>query len=135
VEIKSGLGNSSPRYLILVPLIYQKKLFGVLEIASFKKIEKHHIEFVEKVGENIAASLLTTKINQQTQTLLKESTDQSERLAQQEEEMRQNMEELMATQEEMNRKDREQQAEIAELKERLSELEGGQVEEEGEASS
>jgi hypothetical protein len=41
----------------------------------------------------------------------------------------------MATQEEMNRKDREQQAEIAELKERLSELEGGQVEEEGEASS
>ncbi len=129
VEIKSGLGNASPRYLILVPLIYQKKLFGVLEIASFSQIETHHIEFVEKVGENIAASLLTTRINEQTQKLLKESTGQSERLAQQEEEMRQNMEELMATQEEMNRKDREQQAEIAALKERLAELEGKEVEE------
>lgn len=109
IEIISGLGTSSPRNLILVPLKLENKILGVVELASFNEFEKHKVEFLEKVAENIAATLATTKINAKTALLLGQSRQQAEELASQEEEMRQNMEELQATQEEAARQSDELQ--------------------------
>ena len=103
VNITSGLGTAIPRNLVIVPLKNDQTIEGVIEIASFNKIEKYHIEFLEKLGEIIAASITNTRINEQTQTLYQSSQEQAEQLRSQEEEMRQNMEELTATQEEMRR--------------------------------
>lgn len=103
IEIISGLGTSSPRNLILVPLKLENKILGVVELASFSEFEQHKIEFLEQVAENIAATLATTKINAKTALLLSQSRVQADELASQEEEMRQNMEELQATQEEAAR--------------------------------
>jgi len=103
IEIISGLGNSNPRNLILVPLKLEDKILGVVEIASFYEFEDYKIAFLEKVAENIAATLATAKINAKTALLLVQSQQQAEELASQEEEMRQNMEELQATQEEAAR--------------------------------
>jgi len=103
IEIISGLGNSNPRNLILVPLKLEDKILGVVEIASFYEFGDYKIAFLEKVAENIAATLATAKINAKTALLLVQSQQQAEELASQEEEMRQNMEELQATQEEAAR--------------------------------
>jgi PAS domain S-box-containing protein len=100
VDITSGLGESNPKVLLIVPLMVNEKVYGVIEISSFKYIEPHAIEFVEKVGESIATTYSTVKTNLKTAELLNESRAAAERLTQQEEEMRQNMEELQATQEE-----------------------------------
>jgi methyl-accepting chemotaxis protein len=103
VEIKSGLGDTLPRCILIVPLKINEEIKGVVEIASIKQIPKYRIDFVEKLGENIASTIANAKTNERTKVLLEESQSMTEQMQAQEEEMRQNMEEMEATQEEMAR--------------------------------
>ncbi|HET8859687.1 PAS domain S-box protein [Marivirga sp.] len=118
VEIKSGLGETLPRCVLIVPLKINEEIKGVVEIASIKDIPKYKIEFVEKLGENIASTIANAKTNERTKKLLTESQEMTEQMRSQEEEMRQNMEEMEATQEEMGRA----QTEMAEKEANLNAL-------------
>ncbi|MCF6365894.1 MAG: PAS domain S-box protein [Bacteroidales bacterium] len=99
ITITSGLGESKPRSLLIVPMIVEEDVVGVIELASFNKLNKHEIDFVETLSENIASSLSITKINQRTARLFEQSQRQTELMKVQEEEMRQNYEELQQVQE------------------------------------
>ncbi len=100
LKITSGLGKSNPKNLILFPLKLDKNnVVGVLEIASFYKIEKYHIEFLERSCENIALTISSVRVNERTSELYKQSKRQEDEMASQEEELMQNLEELKATQE------------------------------------
>lgn len=107
ITITSGMGGATASALLLVPLVIEDKVFGIIELASFAKLEEYKINFVEKLAESIASTISTVKVNERTNELLKQSKVQAEELASQEEEMRQNMEELQATQEEAARRDNE----------------------------
>ena len=115
VNIRSGLGTTTPGCLLIVPLKYNDRVYGALELASFHPFEKHIIYFVERVAENLASEISSLVISEQTQEMLTQAQDQAEQMRAQEEEMRQNMEELQATQEEMERKEREHLGEINRL--------------------
>ncbi|MDN5203811.1 PAS domain S-box protein [Fulvivirgaceae bacterium BMA10] len=115
VSITSGLGESTPTNLIIIPLMLNDKFYGAFELASFESFEEYQIDFLKEVATNIASAIATVKTNGHTQKLLDESQSLAAELRSTEEEMRQNMEELQATQEEMRRKQTETENQRREL--------------------
>ncbi|HTF82142.1 MAG TPA: PAS domain-containing protein [Cytophagales bacterium] len=120
VHITSGLGGTTPKSILISPLMLNDKVFGVIEIASFNKFQSYQIEFINRLSESIASSIRNIKETEKTQDLLNASQQQAEELRAAEEEMRQNMEEMQTTQEEMLRKNLEIEKASAEAASMLS---------------
>lgn len=120
--ITSGLGRSTPKSILVVPLKSNEVIQGVLELASFQQFEAFEISFVEKLAESIAATLSSVRSSEQTYRLLEDSHQLNDHLRTQEEILRRNAEEMQLVQEEMRRKEMElaRQGEI--LKENALEL-------------
>jgi methyl-accepting chemotaxis protein len=100
VRITSGLGTVNPDSILIVPIILNDIVYGVLEFASFGKMEDYKVSFVRKISDVIASAISNHKVSERTAVLLDRAQSQSEALTLQEEQMRQNIEEMKATQEE-----------------------------------
>lgn len=116
VDISSGFGHTNPRSIFLVPLKADDTVYGIIEIGSISVFKDHEIEFIERLAESIAATLVTVRLNIKTKGLLKESEERANEIRQQEEEMRQNLEEMMATQEELERVRKEEEDKVKNLR-------------------
>lgn len=126
VKITSGLGEALPNYVIIIPLAIRSKLEGIIEIASFQKLKKYQVDFLEKIAENIASIVSNKNTNLETSRLLNEARERAEQLTSQEEEIRQNAEEMEAIQEQLEREKNSMEKEIQLLKSLLA---GGQLNE------
>ncbi|MCR5697439.1 MAG: PAS domain S-box protein [Marinilabiliaceae bacterium] len=113
MTVTSGLGESNPRSLLLVPLKSNDEVFGVIEMASFQPFLEYEIQFVEKTAESIAMTIANVRNNIKTSNLLRETQNQAEAMVQKEEQLNQNIEELQATQEENERRQIEMNGIIA----------------------
>ncbi len=112
VNITSGLGEALPKSIILMPLILHEKVYGVLEIASFKVFKSFEVEFIRKSCENMASIISSYKVNEKTKLLLDETQKMSHQLQSQEEELRQYADDLMATQEDQEKKIQDLEAQL-----------------------
>lgn len=94
LAINSGLGSAPPKSLLLVPLSFEEKVFGVIEIASFNVINQYELEFVNKVAFSIANNLNTVKMNERNLKLIQQFKEHSSIMQENEERLKQNLEEL-----------------------------------------
>lgn len=122
IRITSGLGEATPGVLVILPVKTNVGTEAVLELASFKPLEEHHLELLDRLADALAAFISNYKTNERTKTLLTQARTMSEEMRASEEEMRQNLEELTATQEALARKEKEYQERIAELEAEVAEL-------------
>jgi PAS domain S-box-containing protein len=110
IEIESGLGESPPRSLFIVPLKAESEMPGVMEIASFKQFEEHEADFIEDIAQSIGSSLRSVQIAEQTAKLLEESRKKSEELALQDTQMRKRFDELREAQKKAKKNEMEMSA-------------------------
>jgi PAS domain S-box-containing protein len=103
VKITSGLGEATPAFLAIVPMKAKDNVMGIIEVASFERLEEHKVRFIEKASHAFASVIESVTTNQNIRHLLNESQQQAEELRAQEEEMRQNVEELHTMQEQLTR--------------------------------
>jgi len=105
IKITSGLGDTPPRHLYILPMLHNDDLIGVIELASLDNLEDYKIDFAQQSANILAISIANEKINERTRKLLEQTQEQALKMKEQEEEMRQNLEELQASQEEFSRRE------------------------------
>ncbi len=121
-KLNSGLGEDSLKHLLLIPLLYDNEAVGVMEIVSFRKLDKSKIDFTNKISESVASVISSVKSNNLISEMLAKTQEQSEELHAQEEEMRQTIEEMQATQEQSSRHESSLQDELKRLRKQVQEL-------------
>lgn len=100
INVFSGLGKSKPRTLAVLPMLYDNELIAIVEIAFINALKPHEIELLNVVSPTIASSLVTVRINEKTEQLMKQFRSQADTLAQNEKQMTENIAKLK---EEQNR--------------------------------
>ena len=94
IMVSSGLGETVPRYVLVMPFMYEGNVKGVIELGAIHEFTERQQEFLEQIGENLAIAFHATQVREKMQELLEETQRQSETLQVQQEELRQTNEEL-----------------------------------------
>jgi signal transduction histidine kinase/HAMP domain-containing protein len=94
VRINSGLGESPPLNIIVLPVLFEGSVRAVVELASFSPFSPTHQAFLDQLTESIGLVLNTIEANTLTENLLKQSQSQAEELRSQQEELRESNEDL-----------------------------------------
>ena len=94
IKINSGLGESSPRNLLIAPFSHEGKVNGVIEVGFLHSITSRDREFLAMIGEAVGASVNAALYRQRLQEVLSETQALNEELQVQQEELRTANEEL-----------------------------------------
>jgi signal transduction histidine kinase/HAMP domain-containing protein/ActR/RegA family two-component response regulator len=80
VRINSGLGESAPLNIIVLPILFEGSVRAVLELASFSGFSPTHQAFLDQLTESIGLVLNTIEANTLTENLLRQSQSQAQEL-------------------------------------------------------
>jgi len=108
IRLGSGLVETQPRNVIVLPVLYEGEIKAVIELASMYEFTAPHLAFLEQLTGSIGVVLNTIEANMRTEGLLKQSQELAGELQAQQVE-------LQTTNEEMATKARllaEQNAEV-----------------------
>ena len=93
-RVSSGLGQASPRSLLMLPLIFEGEVKGVLELASFEGFNPSHLALLDQLTESIGIVLNTIEANMRTEGLLTQSQSLAQQLQTRQEQLQQTNAEL-----------------------------------------
>jgi len=66
--ITSGLGESVPKEVVIVPIIYNDVADGAMEFSTFTSFRVQHIVMLEKAGEYIGSYILQKKLSKEMES-------------------------------------------------------------------
>jgi CheY-like chemotaxis protein len=103
VQISSGLGESTPLNILVIPILFEDEVTAVIELASFQPFSKIHRLFLEQLSgsigvvlNTIGATMRTVEALKQSQSLAEELQTQSKELQQQQYELKRSNQDLEA---------------------------------------
>ncbi|GIP23749.1 response regulator [Paenibacillus sp. J22TS3] len=123
VRITTGLGESLPSSILIVPVVFEGKVEGVIELASVDTFTSLEQELLEEACRTLGTALNSVAAQMEVKRLLEESQAMSEELQAQTEELQQQTEELQAQSEELVSQQDELEQINQELEARSVELE------------
>jgi signal transduction histidine kinase/CheY-like chemotaxis protein/HAMP domain-containing protein len=109
IKVSSGLGETDPVNVVVLPLLFEDQVLGVIELGSVTPFTPISLQFLDQLIETIGVVLNTIIANMRTEELL----EQSQRLA---EELQERQEELQTQQEELRRSNAELESQAASLR-------------------
>ncbi|WP_107309361.1 HAMP domain-containing protein [Streptomyces sp. TP-A0356] len=124
LKISSGLGEAPPAQVIVLPVLFEGKVLGVIELASFTPFTQIQRDFLNQIAEMIATSVNTISVNTKTEVLLKQSQELTEQLRLRSEELEQRQKALQASNAEL-----EEKAELLAQQNRDIEVKNTEIEE------
>src|SRR5438045_1202833 len=101
VRITSGLGESAPVNVIVLPVLFEEQVMAVVELASFQRFSSTQQTLLEQLAESIGVVLNTIQANMRTEELLEQSQELTQELQSQSEELQAQQEELQQTNKEL----------------------------------
>jgi CheY-like chemotaxis protein/HAMP domain-containing protein/GAF domain-containing protein len=114
VKISSGLGQATPRSLIVMPVLFEDQVMAVIELASFERFSEVQRAFLDQLGETIGIVINTIQATMRTEELLRQSQALTLELQERSEELQSQQEELKHANAEL-----EQQAQTLKASEEL----------------
>jgi signal transduction histidine kinase/CheY-like chemotaxis protein/HAMP domain-containing protein len=94
IHIASGLGEATPRNIIVLPVLFEEQVLGVMELASFRPFDETIQQFLDQLMETIGVVLSTIIANMRTEELLQQSQSLTQELQSQSEELQSQQDEL-----------------------------------------
>ncbi len=94
IKICSGMGEVTPRNIMIEPLLHDEEVQGVIELASFHRITDVRIEFIRQAAGDIAVSLHSARSRARMKDLLRETQRQAGELKVREADLREANKEL-----------------------------------------
>ena len=92
--IGSGLGESTPLNVLVLPVVFEGHVKAVMELASFDRFSPTHQAFLDQLMESIGIVLNTIEANTRTEDLLKQSQSLAKELQSQQQELQQTNQQL-----------------------------------------
>jgi CheY-like chemotaxis protein/CHASE3 domain sensor protein len=123
IKINSGLGNTSPKNIIILPLLQDGALKGVIEIGATREFSELDMQFLNMVSENLAIVFNAAQSRSKLKELLEETQRQAEELETQQEELKQSNEELLEKTNMLEESEAELKTQQEELQQTNEELE------------
>jgi two-component system chemotaxis sensor kinase CheA len=101
LNIASGMGNSNPASVLILPVSFEGEVIAVIELASFDQFNALQRSFVSQAVNHLGISLNRIQKHMQVEELLRETQAFNEELQTQSEELQQQQEELKTMNDEL----------------------------------
>lgn len=124
LKVTSGLGNTAPRSVLIVPVEDSGMLNGVIELGFLRPLREQDSELLRRIVPSIGSAIEAARYRQRLQKVLAETQQLNEELQVQQEELRAANEELEEQSNALRESQahmEEQQAELEQTNEQLAE--------------